>query len=108
MGVVAFLATGGQLGDPYGDVVFWGSAAAAAIAAAIVILNGPAFIAWAAIGYIVFAALAGDGPPRLLLLSLAVALTPVIPRPGGSLVRGLGTSALVVLFLVVVVPMLAV
>lgn len=104
MGVVAYLATGGRWGDPILDLMLWGSAAAAAVAAAIVIVNGPGAIAWAAVGYILFAALLAAGAVQLLLLSLAVALMPVIPRPGGSLLRGVVIAAGVALLLGFTLP----
>src|SRR5438477_9375732 len=88
MAVFAYVQTGG-FGNPGIDVMLWGSAAAAAIAAFVVATNGPAVLGWIAIGYILFAALLLTTAPQVLLLALAVALMPVVQRPRSSLGFGI-------------------
>jgi hypothetical protein len=92
MGMFAFAATGGRFGGALADLVFWGSAAAAAVAALVVAARGPATLAWIAIGYILFAGVLAVEPPHLVVASLAFALMPVVPRPRGSLGIGLAIS----------------
>ena len=92
MAVYAYVATGG-FGNVGTDLILWGSAAAAAIAAFIVSVNGPAVLGWIAIGYILFAGLLIAGP-ELVLIALAVALMPVVQRPRGSLALGIVVAAL--------------
>lgn len=92
MGVYAYVATGG-FGNPGTDLILWGSAAAAAVAAFVVSTNGPAVLGWIAIGYILFAGLLVTGP-ELVLLALAFALMPVVQRPRGSLAIAIGVAAL--------------
>ena len=91
MAVYAYVATGG-FGNFGTDLILWGSAAAAALAAFIVSMNGPAILGWIAIGYILFAGLLIAGP-ELVLIALAVALMPVLQRPRGSLALGISTAA---------------
>ena len=91
MGVYAYLATGG-FGSFGTDVILWGSAAAAAIAALVVSLDGPPVIGWLAIGYILCAGLLIAGP-ELVLIALAAALMPVVRRPRGSLALGIAVAA---------------
>jgi hypothetical protein len=101
MAVYAYVATGG-FGSFGTDIILWGSAAAAAIAAFVVSVNGPAVLGWIAIGYILFAGLLIAGP-ELVLIALAVALMPVVQRPRGSLAIGIvvaAGSAFIWLFLV--------
>jgi hypothetical protein len=88
MAVFAYVSTGG-FGHLAADLVLWGSAAASSITAFVVATNGPGAIAWIAIGYVLFAALLVLERPELLLIALAVALMPVVPRPRGSLALGL-------------------
>ena len=95
MAVYAYLATGG-FGNVGTDLILWGSAAAAALAAFVVSTNGPAAIGWVAIGYILFAGLLIAGP-ELVLIALAVALMPVVQKPRGSLALGI-TIAVVAAF----------
>ena len=90
MAVYAYLATGG-FGNVGTDLILWGSAAAAAIAAFVVSVNGPAALGWIAIGYILFAGLLMG--PELVLIALAVALMPVVQRPRGSLALGIAVAA---------------
>ena len=92
MAVYAYVATGG-FGNVATDLILWGSAAAAAIAAFVVSTNGPAVLGWIAIGYILFAGLLITGP-ELVLVALAVALMPVVQRPRGSLAIGIVVAAL--------------
>ena len=84
----AYLQTGG-FGDLGIDLMLWGSAAAAAIAAFIVAANGPAVLGWIAVGYILFAGLLLTAAPQLLLIALAIALMPVVQRPRNSLAVGI-------------------
>lgn len=86
---VAVSATGGSFADPSANLMLWGSAAAAALAAAVVVAGAPATLGWVAIGYIVFAGLLVAATPHVLLLALALALVPLVPRPRGSLPLGL-------------------
>jgi hypothetical protein len=93
MVAVAYTLTRGSLADPAANLVLWGSAAAAVVAALVVLSNGPAVIGWAAIGYVVFAALLATERPVPLLLLLGVAYMPVLQRPRGSLALGLAIAA---------------
>ena len=88
MTIYAYLQTGG-FGNPGIDLMLWGSAAAAAVAAFVVAVNGPAVLGWIAIGYILFAGLLLPTAPQLLLVALAVALMPVVQRPRSSLAFGI-------------------
>ena len=90
MAIYAYLATGG-FGNVGTDLILWGSAAAAALAAFVVSTNGPAALGWVAIGYILFAGLLIAGP-ELVLIALAVALMPVVQRPRGSLALGISIA----------------
>lgn len=77
----------------------WWVAGAAATALLAVLLDA-AVLGWMAIGFLLFAALSGVVlPVGVLFLALAVSLTPVLPRPGGSVLAGLliaaGTAAAV-------------
>jgi hypothetical protein len=104
MAVYAYLATGG-FGNLGTDLILWGSAAAAALAAFVVSTNGPAALGWIAIGYILFAGILIAGP-ELVLITLAVALMPVVQRPRGSLVLGISiavVAAFAWLFVVMIV-----
>ena len=92
MAVYAYVVTGG-FGNVGTDLILWGSAAAAAIAAFVVSTNGPAMLGWIAIGYILFAGLLIAGP-ELVLIALAFALMPVVQRPRGSLALGIAVAAL--------------
>jgi len=93
MAVFAYLQTGG-FGNPGIDVMLWGSAAAAAVAAFVVATNGPSVLGWIAIGYILFAGLLLTDAPQLLLIALALALMPVVQRPRDSLALGIAVAAL--------------
>jgi hypothetical protein len=93
MAVFAYLQTGG-FGDPGIDLMLWGSAAAAAVAAFVVATNGPGVIGWIAIGYILFAGILLTDAPQLLLVALAIALMPVVQRPRNSLAIGIVTATL--------------
>ena len=92
MAVFAYLQTGG-FGNPGIDVMLWGSAAAAAVAAFVVATNGPSVMGWIAIGYILFAGLLLTDAPQLLLIALALALMPVVQRPRNSLALGIAVAA---------------
>lgn len=91
MAAYAYVATGG-FGNFGTDLILWGSAAAAALAAFVVSTNGPAILGWIAIGYILFAGLLIAGP-ELVLIALAFALMPVLQRPRGSLALGISVAA---------------
>jgi hypothetical protein len=93
MAVFAYLQTGG-FGDPGIDLMLWGSAAAAAVAAFVVATNGPGVLGWIAIGYILFAGILLTEAPQLLLVALAIALMPVVQRPRNSLAFGIVTATL--------------
>jgi hypothetical protein len=103
MVAAAYTLTRGSLADPAANLVLWGSAAAAVVAALVVLSNGPAVIGWAAIGYVVFAALLATSRPVPLLLLLGVAYMPVLQRPRGSLVAGLAIAFLTAAVLAVLV-----
>lgn len=92
MGVLAYSETGGSFGVSAAELVLWGAVAAAAVCALVVLVEGPAFIAWAGIGYVLFGALLTDGSPHLTLTALALALMPLVPRPRGSLAFGLAIA----------------
>ena len=93
MAVFAYLQTGG-FGNPGIDVMLWGSAAAAAVAAFVVATNGPSVMGWIAIGYILFAGLLLTDAPQLLLIALALALMPVVQRPRDALALGIAVAVL--------------
>ena len=93
MSVFAYLQTGG-FGNPGIDLMLWGSAAAAAVAAFVVATNGPGLLGWIAIGYILFAGILLTDAPQLLLIALAIALMPVVQRPRNSLAIGIVTATL--------------
>jgi hypothetical protein len=93
MAAFAYLQTGG-FGNPGIDLMLWGSAAAAAVAAFVVATNGPAIMGWIAIGYILFAGILLTDAPQLLLIALAIALMPVVQRPRNSLAIGIATATL--------------
>ncbi len=90
MGVFAYFVTGGRFGaDPIADLVMWGSAAAAVVAAMVVATRGAATLAWVGIGYILCAGLLVLETPQLIVTSLAFALMPIVPRPRETLALGL-------------------
>jgi hypothetical protein len=89
MGLFAFRETGGSVGNSSAELVLWGAVVAAALCAVIVLLDGAAIVAWAAIGYVLFGALLTNGSPHWPLTALAVALMPLVPRPNRSLALGL-------------------
>lgn len=93
MVALAVALTGGSFTDPRVTTQIWGSAAAAVSTALVVLTRGPAAVAWVAIGYILFAATWGESPIALLLL-LAIAFMPIVPRPRGSLLLGIGMALL--------------
>lgn len=88
MAVFAYVTTGG-FGNPGIDLMLWGSAAAAAVAAFVVATNGPSVMGWIAIGYILFAGLLLTESPQIVLVALAIALMPVVQRPRNSLAFGI-------------------
>jgi hypothetical protein len=92
MAGVAFVQTGGRFALAPAELILWGSALAAAICALVVYLAGSSLVAWLAIGYILFGALLTTGSPHWPLLALAAALMPLVPRPRGSVLLGLGIA----------------
>lgn len=98
----AYAATGGSTANAEANVVVWGSAAAAVVAALVVIGTGPAAIGWAAVGYVLFAAFLAAARPVPLLGLLALAYMPILPRPRGSLTAGLAVAAALALFAAIV------
>lgn len=107
MVAVTFTLTGGSFADRDANVVIWGSAGAAVVAALVVLTNGPAVLGWAAIGYVLFAALLATSRPVPLLLLLALAYMPILERPRRSLPVGLSIAAVTALGLRAVVQLLA-
>ena len=83
MAIAAYVETTGRFAMTPEHLVLWGSAAAAALCAIVVLSDGSALVAWAAIGYILFGALM-MGAPQWPLLALAVALMPLVPRTSRS------------------------
>lgn len=93
MGAFAYSETAGSFGISAAELVLWGAVAAAAVCAVVVLLGRPAFIAWAGIGYVLFGALLTNDSPHWPLAALALALTPLVPRPNRSLALGLVIAA---------------
>lgn len=89
MSLFAYVNTGGSFGRLDTDVLLWGSAVAASFAAFVVATSGPGTLAWIALGYILFAGVLVTERPELLLIALAVAFMPIVPRPRGSLALGI-------------------
>ncbi|SRR5512135_2237254 len=94
MGAAAFAQTGIPKAIDSADLVLWGAALAAGICAFIIYSSGLSALAWAAIGYVLFGGVLTRGAPHWPLIALAVALMPLVPRPRGSLVTGLGIALL--------------
>lgn len=107
MVAAAHVLTGGSFGDPSANVVLWGSAAAAVLAGLVVLTNAPAVIGWAAVGYVMFAALLATPRPVPLLLLLAVAYMPILQRPRGSVALGIAVALATAVVLRVVIERLA-
>ncbi|MDP9265113.1 MAG: hypothetical protein M3O91_03190 [Chloroflexota bacterium] len=97
MTAFAYVATGGTFQHAAEDIVLWGSAVAAGVAAVVVAIDASPLIGWIAIGYVLFAALLTGEEPHLLLLALAVALMPVVQRPRRSLAMGVAVAAVAAL-----------
>src|SRR2546428_356266 len=74
------------------EYVLWGSVLAAAICAFVIATSGAGALAWVAIGYVLFGGALTAGSPHWGLVLLALALMPLVPRPNGSLVLGLGIA----------------
>ena len=91
MSVAAYVESGGCFAVSPEHLLLWGSAAAAAICAVVVFVEGSSLVAWAAIGYVLFGALL-TGAPEWPLVALCAALMPLVPRPRGSIVYGLGVA----------------
>lgn len=94
MAGAAYAETGGRFGQSIGDLVLWGAAVAAAVCVLVLLVDGSAVAAWLAIGYVLFGGLLTRGSPHWLLLGLAVALMPLVPRPRESFAAGLAVAAL--------------
>ncbi|HUG06152.1 MAG TPA: hypothetical protein VMQ78_06415, partial [Candidatus Limnocylindria bacterium] len=92
MGALAYGETGGSFGTSTAELILWGAVTAAAVCALVVMLDGAALVAWAAIGYVLFGALLTSGGPHWTLAALALALMPLVPRPNGSLALGLAVA----------------
>ncbi len=97
MGAAAYTATSGQFALAPRDLVLWGSAFAAALCAIVVFTQGSSLVAWGAIGYVLFGGLLASSGPNLPLLALALALTPLVPRPRGSVWLGIAVALVVAL-----------
>ena len=93
IGVLAFNGTGGRFAATFAEYVLWGSVLAAAICAVVILVDSLVALAWMGIGYILFGGLLTQGSPHLGFVLLAVALAPMVPRPGGSLSLGIGIAA---------------
>ena len=93
MAAFAYVRTGG-FGQLVPDLVLWGSAAAAAIAAFVVATDGAPVLGWVAVGYILFAGLLVAEEPQIVLVALAVALMPVLERPRRSLALGIAIATI--------------
>ncbi len=77
----------------------WGAAGAAAIATLAIALD-LAILGWIALGYLLWVALLAGHALSLIFLALAVSLSPVLPRPGGSLFQGVAIAAITALAIV--------
>ena len=93
IGVLAFNETGGRFAATFSEYVLWGSVLAAAICAIVILAESLAPLAWIGIGYILFGGLLAPGSPHWGFVLLALALAPMVPRPGGSLSLGLAIAA---------------
>lgn len=93
MGVLAFNETGGRFAATFSEYVLWGSVLAAAICAIAILAENLAVLAWIGIGYILFGGLLTQGSPHIGFVLLALALSPMVPRPRGSLSLGIGIAA---------------
>ncbi len=88
MVALAFTVTDGSFASSVANAQIWGSAAAAVTAALVVLTSGPAALGWIAVGYVLSAAF-WRASPVLVLVLLAVAFMPILPRPRSSLGTGL-------------------
>ena len=94
MGALAYNQTGGRFASTLTEYALWGSVLAAALCAVVIWRDGPAPLAWAAIGYVLFGGLLTRGSPHFGYILLALALAPMVPRPRESLALGIGIAAL--------------
>jgi hypothetical protein len=106
MGVLAYRETGGAFAISVPELVLWGAVVAAAVCAIVVLLDGASWVAWAAIGYVLFGALPTNGSPNWPLAALALALMPLVPRPNRSLALGLMVAVAAAVIARVLVGML--
>jgi hypothetical protein len=97
MAFVAYFETNGRFAATLEELVLWGAVLAAVLCAVVIATDRSPTLAWVAIGYVVFGGLLTAGSPHLGLVLLALALMPLVPRPGGSLALGLGTAAIAAL-----------
>ena len=95
MGAAAYRETGIPAALTPEVIVLWGSALAAAICAITIFAAGSPYVAWAAIGYVLFGAFSSGAGPQWPLVALAVALMPLVPRPRDSIALALGVAAVV-------------
>ncbi len=79
----------------------WAAAGAAGIATLAIALD-VALLGWIALGYLLWVALLAGHALSLVFLALTISLAPVLPRPGGSLVRGIGVAVAAALGVAVV------
>jgi hypothetical protein len=91
--VLAYNDTGGRFAATFSEYVLWGSVLAAAICALVILVDSLAALAWIGIGYILFGGLLTQGSPHFGFVLLALALAPMVPRPGGSLSLGIAIAA---------------
>ena len=93
IGVLAWTETGGRFAGTFTDYALWGSVAAAAICALVILVESLAALTWIGVGYVLFAGLLTQGSPHFGFVLLALALAPMVPRPRGSLSLGIGIAA---------------
>lgn len=94
MGAAAFTQTGLPRVIDSSRLVLWGAVVAAALCAFVISSSGQPVVAWLAIGYVLFGGVLTRGAPHWPLIALAVALMPLVPRPRGSVVIGIGIAVL--------------
>lgn len=86
-----YALTGGSFADRSANLMLWGPAAAAVVAALTVLAPLPPVLGWLAIGYVLFAATWG-GSVSLVSILLAAAFVPLVPRPRGSALLGVAVA----------------
>lgn len=103
---VAYVETGGRFARDLAEYVLWGSVVAAAVCVVVIATSSAAVLAWCAIGYVAFGGLLTAGSPHWGLVLLAVALMPLVPRPSGSLLLGIGIAIVAALVSRIVIAQL--